>query len=66
MPLDPGRNAAQQRRQPVPDVWSMPHPVLYTLIRVAIILAVFVPMSIRQYRRGLRSRLGVRLTRGRT
>ncbi|HYF71584.1 MAG TPA: ABC transporter permease [Nocardioides sp.] len=36
---------------PVPDVWSMQHPVLYTLIWVLIILAVFVPLSIRLYRR---------------
>jgi ABC transporter DrrB family efflux protein len=36
---------------PVPDAWSMHHPVLYTLIWVVIILAVFVPLSIRLYRR---------------
>ena len=35
---------------PVPDVWSLQHPVLYTLIWVAIILAVFIPLSMRQYR----------------
>ncbi|WP_311209256.1 MULTISPECIES: ABC transporter permease [unclassified Aeromicrobium] len=34
---------------PVPDAWSMQHPVLYTLIWVVLILAVFVPLSIRQY-----------------
>ncbi len=36
---------------PVPDAWSMRNPVLYTLIWVAVILAVFVPLSTRQYRR---------------
>ncbi|TCI99774.1 ABC transporter permease [Aeromicrobium sp. IC_218] len=35
---------------PVPDVWSMQNPVLYTLIWVVLILVVFVPLSIRQYR----------------
>jgi len=38
---------------PVPDAWSMQHPVLYTLLWVGIILAVFVPLSIRQYRRAV-------------
>jgi ABC-2 type transport system permease protein len=36
---------------PVPDYWSLQHPVLYSLLWVAIILAVFVPLSVRQYRR---------------
>ncbi|TYL55314.1 ABC transporter permease [Nocardioides sp. BGMRC 2183] len=36
---------------PVPDTWSMQHPVLYTLIWVGILLAVFGPLSVRQYRR---------------
>lgn len=35
---------------PVPDVWSMQNPVLYTLLWVVLILVVFVPLSIRQYR----------------
>ena len=35
----------------VPDVWSMQHPVAYTLLWVALILVVFVPLSVRQYRR---------------
>jgi len=34
---------------PVPGVWSLRHPVLYTLIWVAIIMAIFVPLSVRQY-----------------
>jgi ABC transporter DrrB family efflux protein len=35
---------------PPSDAWSMVHPVLYTLVWVVIILAVFVPLSVRQYR----------------
>ncbi|MCK5890615.1 ABC transporter permease [Aeromicrobium sp.] len=35
---------------PVPDAWSMQHPVLYTLLWVVGILIVFVPLSVRQYR----------------
>lgn len=35
----------------VPDVWSMRHPATYTLIWVLIILVVFIPVSVRQYRR---------------
>jgi ABC-2 type transport system permease protein len=34
---------------PEPQVWSLRNPVLYTLIWVAIILMVFVPLSVRQY-----------------
>ncbi|MDP9233287.1 MAG: ABC transporter permease [Actinomycetota bacterium] len=36
---------------PTPQVWSLRNPVIYTLIWVAIILAVFVPLSVRQYQR---------------
>ncbi len=36
---------------PTPDVWSLQHPVTYTLIWVVLILAVFVPLSVRTYRR---------------
>jgi ABC-2 type transport system permease protein len=32
-------------------VWSLAHPVAYTFIWVAIILAIFVPLSVRQYRK---------------
>jgi hypothetical protein len=32
-------------------VWSLQHPVAYTLIWVAILLAVFVPLSVRQFQR---------------
>jgi ABC transporter DrrB family efflux protein len=34
---------------PEPDVWSLQNPILYTLIWIAIILAIFVPLSTRQY-----------------
>lgn len=41
---------------PVSDAWSLQHPVAYTLIWVALILAVFVPLSVRRYQRsGARS-----------
>jgi ABC-2 type transport system permease protein len=36
---------------PVPDVWAMQHPVTYSLIWIALILAVFVPLAIMQYKR---------------
>jgi ABC-2 type transport system permease protein len=36
---------------PKPKVWSLDNPVLYTLIWVAVILAIFVPLSVRQYKR---------------
>ncbi|MRJ77781.1 ABC transporter permease [Aeromicrobium sp. SMF47] len=35
---------------PDSDAWSIQNPVLYTLIWVLIILVVFVPLSVRQYR----------------
>jgi ABC-2 type transport system permease protein len=38
-------------RAPEPEVWSLQHPVIYTLIWVVIILVVFVPLSIRLYQR---------------
>ncbi|HZK51345.1 MAG TPA: ABC transporter permease [Actinomycetota bacterium] len=34
----------------VPDVWSLQNPVVYSLIWIVIILAVFVPLSTRQYK----------------
>jgi ABC transporter DrrB family efflux protein len=37
-------------RPPQSDAWSMQHPALYTVVWVAIILVVFVPLSVRQYR----------------
>ena len=36
---------------PVPDAWSMENPILYSLIWIAIILAIFVPLSVRQFRK---------------
>jgi ABC-2 type transport system permease protein len=36
---------------PEPDVWSLANPIAYTIIWVGIILAVFVPLSVRQYRK---------------
>ena len=36
---------------PPSEAWSLRHPVLYTLLWVAAILAVFVPLSTRQYKR---------------
>jgi len=35
----------------VADVWSLQHPVIYTLIWIVIILVVFVPLSVRAYQR---------------
>jgi ABC transporter DrrB family efflux protein len=53
---NPVSSAAQAVREsfgnagaPPPDVWSLQHPVLYTLIWIGIILAVFIPLSVRQY-----------------
>ena len=36
---------------PTPDVWSLANPVLYTIICVGVILAIFVPLSMRQYKK---------------
>ena len=36
---------------PVPDAWSLQNPFLYSLIWVVIILAIFIPLSTRQYKR---------------
>jgi ABC-2 type transport system permease protein len=36
---------------PPPDAWSLQNPVIYTLIWVAIILAIFIPLSVRQYKK---------------
>ena len=35
----------------VPDVWSLQNPISYTLIWFVLILAVFVPLATRQYKR---------------
>jgi ABC-2 type transport system permease protein len=36
---------------PTPDVWSMRNPIIYSLVWIAIILAVFVPLSVREYQK---------------
>jgi ABC-2 type transport system permease protein len=36
---------------PPPKDWSLQHPVIYTLFWVALLLAVFIPLSVRQYKR---------------
>ena len=35
---------------PVPDSWAMQNPEIYTLLWAAAIVAVFAPLSVRQYR----------------
>jgi ABC-type multidrug transport system permease subunit len=39
---------------PEPTAWPLQNPVLYTLIWVVIIIAVFAPLSVRQYKRAAR------------
>ena len=34
---------------PPPDAWSLQNPILYSLICIGVILAIFVPLSIRQF-----------------
>ncbi|TIC82832.1 ABC transporter permease [Nocardioides sp. GY 10127] len=36
---------------PPPDAWPMQHPVGYTLLWVVLLLVMFVPLSVAQYRR---------------
>jgi ABC-2 type transport system permease protein len=36
---------------PPPDVWPLQNPIAYSLIWIVIILAIFVPLSVRQYKR---------------
>jgi ABC transporter DrrB family efflux protein len=38
---------------PAPNVWPLQHPVLASLIWIVIILAIFVPLAIRQYRKAV-------------
>lgn len=35
----------------MPDVWSLQNPARYTVIWTVVILAVFVPLSVRLYQR---------------
>ena len=54
---NPVSSAAQAAREAfgntgtvgVPDAWSLENPVAYTLLWVGIILAIFIPLSVRQY-----------------
>jgi ABC-2 type transport system permease protein len=39
---------------PEPTAWPLQNPILYTLIWVVIILAIFVPLSVGQYKRAAR------------
>ncbi|MDG3016794.1 ABC transporter permease [Speluncibacter jeojiensis] len=36
---------------PQPDAWPMQHPVVYTLIWVVALLAIFVPLAVRRYQK---------------
>jgi ABC-2 type transport system permease protein len=36
---------------PEPTVWPLANPVLYSFIWIGIILAIFIPLSVRQYRK---------------
>jgi ABC-2 type transport system permease protein len=36
---------------PQPEAWSLQHPVVYTLLWAAVILALFAPLSVRAYQR---------------
>ncbi|WP_372342047.1 ABC transporter permease [Nocardia sp. CC227C] len=38
---------------PPPDTWSMRHPVATTLMWVVVILVIFVPLAVRQYKRSV-------------
>ncbi|HEV2887644.1 MAG TPA: ABC transporter permease [Jatrophihabitans sp.] len=35
----------------VPDYWSLRHPVIYTLGWVVLLLLIFIPLSVRQYKK---------------
>jgi ABC-2 type transport system permease protein len=39
---------------PEPTAWPLQNPILYTLIWVVIIIAIFAPLSVRQYKRAAR------------
>ncbi|MBM3670954.1 MAG: ABC transporter permease [Actinobacteria bacterium] len=36
---------------PEPPSWALDHAILYTLIWIAVIIAIFAPLSVRQYKR---------------
>jgi ABC-2 type transport system permease protein len=35
----------------VPDYWSLQHPIIYTLLWILLLLIIFVPLSVHQYKR---------------
>ncbi len=41
---------------PEPTVWPLQNPVLYSILWVGILLAIFVPVSVRQYKRAAKRR----------
>ena len=36
---------------PLPDVWTLQHPVLASLAWAVALMAIFVPLSVRRYKR---------------
>jgi ABC-2 type transport system permease protein len=36
---------------PVPDIWTMQHPIVTVLIGIAVMLVVFVPWAVNKYTR---------------
>jgi ABC-2 type transport system permease protein len=36
---------------PEPHAWPLANPVAYTIISAAVIMAIFVPLAVRQYRK---------------
>lgn len=39
---------------PTPEAWPLQHPVIYTLGWAVLIVAIFAPLSVRQYKRSVR------------
>jgi ABC-type multidrug transport system permease subunit len=35
----------------VPQYWSLRHPVIYTLLWIVLLLLIFIPLSVRQYKK---------------
>jgi ABC transporter DrrB family efflux protein len=38
-------------RVPVADYWSLQHPIVYSVLWIALLLVIFVPLSVHQYKR---------------
>ena len=36
---------------PLPDVWTLQHPVVTSLLWAAGLMALFIPLSVRRYKR---------------